>query len=88
MKLRYQKRVLSSVLNVIDNKTLKKHVNDLVRYYKITLRKTCHMSVFELLTYQNAKTYAKHPSWRNIITILKKKKCILSVFDHVTYKNA
>ncbi len=41
-------------------------------------------NLFELLTYQNAKTHAKHSLWKNRITL--PKTCILSLFDHVTLK--
>ncbi len=47
--------------------------------------KNLTLSVFELLTYQKAKTHAKRSLWRNRKTL--PKTCILSVFDHVTYKN-
>ncbi len=53
---------------------------------KTTFTKNVPLSFFELLTYQNAKTNAKHPLWRIRITL--PKTCILSVFDHATYKNA
>ncbi len=53
---------------------------------KPTFTKNLPLRVFELLTYQNAKTHAKHPLWRNKITL--PETYILSVFDHVTYKNA
>ncbi len=50
---------------------------------KPTFTKNLPLNVFELLIYQNAKKkHAKHPLWRNIITL--PKTCILSVFDHFT----
>ncbi len=51
---------------------------------KPTFTKYLSLGVFELLTYQNAKSHAKHPLWKNTITL--QKTCILSLFDHVTLK--
>ncbi len=50
-----------------------------------TFTKNLPFSVFELITYQNAKTHAKHLLWRKRIKL--PKTYILSVFDHVIYKN-
>ncbi len=52
---------------------------------KPSFNKNLPLSVFELLIYQNAKTHAKHPLWRNRLTL--PKTCILRVFDHVTSNN-
>ncbi len=54
---------------------------------KPTFTKNLSLSVFELLTYQKAKTHAKHFFFMEKIITLS-KTFILSVFDHVTYKNA
>ncbi len=42
------------------------------------------LSVFEVLTYENAKTHAKRSFWRNRITL--PKRYILSSFELVTRK--
>ncbi len=52
---------------------------------KQTFTKKLPLSVFELLTYQNAKSHAKHSLWRKIILL---KTFFLCVFDHIIYKNA
>ncbi len=52
---------------------------------KQTFTKNLPLGVFELLTYQNAKSHAKHSLWKNTITL--PKTCILCVYDHVTYEN-
>ncbi len=38
---------------------------------KLTFTNNLHLSVFELLMYQNAKTNAKHTLWRKRITLPK-----------------
>ncbi len=38
---------------------------------KTTFTKNLPLSVFELITYQNAKTHAKHLLWRNRIKLPK-----------------
>ncbi len=53
---------------------------------KQAFTKNLTIGVFQLPTYQNAKSHAKHPLFRNRITL--PKIFILSVFDQVTYKNA
>ncbi len=54
---------------------------------KKTLSRLYTFIVFELLTYQNAKTSPKHPFMEKQKT-LAKKTCILSVFERVRYINA
>ncbi len=51
-----------------------------------TKRKTCIMSVFEVLIYQNTKTHEWYSIRRNRITL--PKPCILSVIHIVSYQNA
>ncbi len=43
------------------------------------------MCVFQFITYQNTKTHAKYPLWRNKITL--PKNCHFKYFELVTYKN-
>ncbi len=45
-----------------------------------------HQNVFELLTYQKAKTHVKHDLWRNTIKLRKNK--YFKGFQTVTYENA
>ncbi len=71
-------------LTLLGNKALKSRAFTL-HGNKTKFYQNLPLSVFELLTYQNAKTHAKHPLWRNRITL--PKTCILSVFDHATHKN-
>ncbi len=51
---------------------------------KPNFTKNLPLSVFEILTYQNAKTPAKYILWRN--RIILPKRYILSVFEILTYK--
>ncbi len=74
-----------SVFQRVKQWRTKKQGNDITWDYNQPFTKNFLLSVFELLTYQNAKTYAKHSLWRNRIITLP-KTCILSLFDHVTYK--
>ncbi len=58
-------RILSShCFEGVRNHHVKKHGLHPIWEYK-TLRKTCHLSIFELLTYQNVKTHTEQPLWIN-----------------------
>ncbi len=51
---------------------------------KTTFTKKLPLSVFELLTYQYAKTPGKYILWRN--RIILPNTYIFSVLDHIIYK--
>ncbi len=56
--------------SMIGNKALKSRAITL-HGNKINFYQVFFLSVFELLIYQNAKTHAKHPLFRNRITLPK-----------------
>ncbi len=70
-------------MSVIGNKALKKRAITLHGKKKPMFTKNLPLSVFELLTYENAKTHAKRSSWRNRTTLLN--ACILSAFHILSY---
>ncbi len=83
---RFQKRVFWMFMSVLITKTLKIMELNIYGNTKTTLRKKSVLSVFEL-NYQNAKEHAKHPLWRNIITLPKRIINLHAFWRFSTYES-
>ncbi len=64
-------KCLLSVFERVRQKSTKKGGQSHYMGIKLSFTKNLPLSVFELLIYQNAKRHAKHPSWRNRLTLAK-----------------
>ncbi len=87
IKRHYQKRDFSvsfffSFLSVLGTKTLKYMESTL---YRNTKQHNVSSECFGLLTYQTTKQHAKHPLWKNKITLTK--MCIFSVLAYYVQRS-
>ncbi len=83
----YEKRELWVIMNLLGTKTLKRMISTMYgeAEKKKTLPKTCILSVFLIVRYQNAKMHAKPLLWRNKSTL--QETYLLRVFVQVRHQN-